>query len=226
MRGPPTEPRLLLCCGATQQTNVKEHIDRMKEGQNDIPYITSASIAVVSSLPSVEFVRKKGPEVLHVVNTADEFAVQRPKEFDGKKLESTAKDGLGLGDYDDENKLEELKAEFKPLMKFMEEVVGDKVEKVIVSDRIIDLQWVLTTSEYGWSANLERIAQQPSSSQQQLHGARQEARLEKERKGLWKGESKVDEEGGQQENRKVEVDMEGRRARRNEDMDVSNRHMI
>ena len=133
----------------------------MKEGQNDIHSITGASIAVVSSLPFVEIFRKKGPEVLHVVNPADVFAVQRAKEFDGKKLESTAKDGFDLRDDDDENMLEELKAEFKPLMKLMKEVVGDKVEKVIVSDRIVDLPWVLMTSEYGWSAHLERIAQQP-----------------------------------------------------------------
>ena len=155
-----------------EQTNVKEYMDRMKEGQNDIHSITGASNAVVSSLPFVEFFRKKGPEVLHVVNPTDVFAVQRPREFDGKKLESTAKDGFDLRDDDDENMLEELKAEFKPLMKLMKEVVGDKVEKVIVSDRIVDLPWVLTTSECGWSAHLERIAQQPNSSKQQLQGAR------------------------------------------------------
>ena len=61
-----------------EQTNVKEYMDRMKEGQNDIHSITGASIAVVSSLPFVEIFRKKGREVLHVVNPADEFAVQRP----------------------------------------------------------------------------------------------------------------------------------------------------
>ena len=129
-----------------EQTNLKEYIDRMKEGQNDIHYTTGASTAFVSSLLFIEILHKKGPEVLHVVDHADEFAVQQPEEFDGKKLESTAKDGFDLGDNDEENKLEELKVEFKPLTKLMKEVVGDKVEKVIVSDRIVDLPSVLTTS--------------------------------------------------------------------------------
>ena len=54
-------------------------------------------------------------------------------------------------------KIEELKAEFEPLTKLMKEVLGDKVEKVIISSRMADSPCVLTTSEYGWSANMERI---------------------------------------------------------------------
>merc|ERR1712167_546504 len=79
------------------------------------------------------------------------------KEFEGKKLKSTTKEGLDIDDEDDKKKLEELKAEFEPLTKLMKEVLGDKVEKVMVSSRIVDSPCVLTTSEYGWSANMERI---------------------------------------------------------------------
>ena len=53
--------------------------------------------------------------------------------------------------------MEELKAEFEPLTKLMKEVLGDKVEKVLISSRMADSPCVLTTSEYGWSANMERI---------------------------------------------------------------------
>merc|ERR1711865_1304095 len=67
------------------------------------------------------------------------------------------KEGLDMGDEDEKKKLEELKAEFEPLPKLMKEVLGDKVEKVCVSDRIVDSPFVLTTSEYGWSANMGRI---------------------------------------------------------------------
>merc|ERR1711945_1849 len=108
----------------------KEYVDRMKEGQNDIYYITGESIAVVSSSPFLENLRKKGLEVLYMVDPVDEYAVQQLKEFDGKKLKSTTKEGLDI---------------------------GDEVEKVMVSDRIVDSPCVLTTSEYGWSANMERI---------------------------------------------------------------------
>merc|ERR1712014_196371 len=67
------------------------------------------------------------------------------------------KEGLDIEDEDEKKKLEELKAEFEPLTKLMKEVLGDKVEKVVVSGRMADSPCVLTTSEYGWSANMERI---------------------------------------------------------------------
>jgi len=140
-----------------ESISLKEYVDRMKEGQNDIYYITGESIAQVSSSPFLEQLRKKGLEVLYMVDPVDEYAVQQLKEFDGKKLKSTTKEGLDIADEDEKKKMEELKAEFEPLTKLMKEVLGDKTEKVIVSDRVVDSPCVLTTSEYGWSANMERI---------------------------------------------------------------------
>merc|ERR1712096_222002 len=140
-----------------EQISFKEYVDRMKEGQNDIYYITGESIAAVSSSPFLENLRKKGLEVLYMVDAVDEYAVQQLKEFDGKKLKSTTKEGLDIEDEDEKKKLEELKAEFEPLTKLMKEVLGDKVEKVLISSRMADSPCVLTTSEYGWSANMERI---------------------------------------------------------------------
>merc|ERR1712029_212480 len=92
------------------------------------------------------------------VDPVDEYAVQQLKEFDGKKLKSTTKEGLEIDDEDEKKKLEELKAEFEPLTKLMKEVLGDKVEKVLISSRMADSPCVLTTSEYGWAANMERIS--------------------------------------------------------------------
>merc|ERR1719231_506361 len=140
-----------------EQISLKEYVDRMKEGQNDIYYITGESIAQVSSSPFLENLRKKGLEVLYMVDPVDEYSVQQLKEYDGKKLKSTTKEGLDIDDEDEKKKLEECKAEFEPLTKLMKEVLGDKVEKVIVSGRMADSPCVLTTSEYGWSANMERI---------------------------------------------------------------------
>merc|ERR1712203_1159375 len=137
--------------------SLKEYVDRMKEGQNDIYYITGESITAVSSSPFLETLRKKGLEVLYMVDPVDEYAVQQLKEFDGKKLKSTTKEGLEIDDEDEKKKIEELKAEFEPLTKLMKEVLGDKVEKVLISSRLADSPCVLTTSEYGWSANMERI---------------------------------------------------------------------
>merc|ERR1719213_1123375 len=140
-----------------ESISLKEYVDRMKEGQNDIYYITGESVAAVSSSPFLESLRKQGLEVLYMVDPIDEYGVQQLKEFDGKKLKSTTKEGLDIDDEDEKKKMEELKAEFEPLTQLMKEVLGDKVEKVLVSSRMAVSPCVLTTSEYGWSANMERI---------------------------------------------------------------------
>merc|ERR1712157_174773 len=135
----------------------KEYVERMKENQPGIYYITGESYKAVETSPFIEQLKKKGYEVIYMVDPIDEYAVQQLKEFDDKKLKSTTKEGLDVEDEDDKKKLEELKAEFEPLTKLMKEVLGDKVEKVVVSFRMADSPCVLTTSEYGWSANMERI---------------------------------------------------------------------
>merc|ERR1712118_171079 len=81
-----------------ENISFKEYVDRMKEGQNDIYYITGESVAAVSSSPFLEALRKKGLEVLYMVDPVDEYAVQQLKEFDGKKLKSTTKEGLDIDD--------------------------------------------------------------------------------------------------------------------------------
>merc|ERR1711918_285011 len=94
-----------------EQISLKEYVDRMKEGQSDIYYITGESIASVSSSPFLESLRKKGLEVLYMVDPVDEYCVQQLKEFDGKKLKSTTKEGLDIDDEDEEKKeFEEAKA--------------------------------------------------------------------------------------------------------------------
>merc|ERR1711981_1292841 len=137
--------------------SLKEYCDRMKEGQNDIYYITGESIQGVSSSPFIETLRKKGIEVLYMVDPIDEYCVQQLKEYDGKKLKSVTKEGLDLDTEEEKKKTEELKAEYEPLCKLVKEVLGDKVEKVLIGTRIADSPVVLVTSEHGWSANMERI---------------------------------------------------------------------
>jgi len=137
--------------------SLKEYVDRMKEGQQDIFYITGESIEGVQASPFLETLKKKGLEVLYMVDPIDEYCVQQLKEFDGKKLKSVTKEGLELEDEEEKKTLEEQKAEYEGLCKLIKEVLGDKVEKVIVSNRINESPCVLVTSEYGWSANMERI---------------------------------------------------------------------
>merc|ERR1719271_741387 len=140
-----------------ESISLKEYCDRMKEGQNDIYYITGESIQGVSSSPFIENLRKKGIEVLYMVDPIDEYCVQQLKGYDGKKLKSVTKEGLDLDTEEEKKKTEELKAEYEPLCKLIKEVLGDKVEKVLIGTRIADSPVVLVTSEHGWSANMERI---------------------------------------------------------------------
>merc|ERR1739841_459512 len=141
-----------------EQISLKEYVDRMKEGQNDIYYITGESIAAVSSSPFLETLRKKGLEVLYMVDPIDEYAIQQLKEYDGKKILNITKEGLNIEKSDEEKKeWEEKKASCENLCKLIKEVLGDKAEKVVVSDRLTSSPCCLVTGEYGWSANMERI---------------------------------------------------------------------
>nr|AAY67878.1 heat shock protein 90 [Pseudourostyla cristata] len=140
------------------QISFKDYLARMKEGQKDIYYITGESRAAVQNSPFLESLKKRGLEVLYLVDPIDEYMVQQVKDYDGKKLKSCTKEGLDLDETEDEKKKkEEEKAKFEPLCKLMKDVLGDKVEKVVVSTRIDESPCVLVTGEYGWTANMERI---------------------------------------------------------------------
>jgi molecular chaperone HtpG len=112
----------------------------------------------VENSPFLEKLKRRGYEVLFLVDAIDEYAVGQLKEYDGKKLVSATKEGLQLEETEEEKKKKEEKmAKFEPLCKTVKEILGDRVEKVVVSDRIVDSPCVLVTGEYGWTANMERI---------------------------------------------------------------------
>jgi molecular chaperone HtpG len=139
-------------------SSLDEYIGRMTEEQEGIYYVTGESKKAVETSPFIEKLKKKGLEVLYMIDPIDEYAVQQLKEYDGKKLLCATKEGLKFGETDDEKKaFEEAKAATEGLCKLMKEVLDDKVDKVVVSNRVVDSPCVLVTGEYGWSANMERI---------------------------------------------------------------------
>merc|ERR1711966_567418 len=141
-----------------ETTSLEDYVSRMDDNQPGIYYITGESHQAVKTSPFLEKLKKKGYEVLYMVDPIDEYAVQQLKEFEGKKLLSASKEGLDLADDEDEKAaFEEAKAKVEGLCKLMKEVLDDKVEKVVTSNRLSDSPCVLVTGEYGWSANMERI---------------------------------------------------------------------
>lgn len=138
--------------------SLKDYVDRMKENQKHIYFITGESKDQVAHSSFVERVKKRGFEVVYMTEPIDEYVVQQMKEFDGKQLVSVTKEGLELPESDDEKKKqEEDKTKFENLCKVMKDILDKKVEKVIVSNRLVESPCCIVTSQYGWTANMERI---------------------------------------------------------------------
>jgi len=141
-----------------EMSSFKDYITRMKEGQKDIYYITGESKKALENSPFLEKLKKKNYEVLYMTEPIDEYAMQQLKEFDGKKFVCITKEGLTLDETEEERKKkEEQKAQYESLCKTVKEILGDRVEKVVLSDRVVSSPCVLVTGEHGWSANMERI---------------------------------------------------------------------
>merc|ERR1712055_607311 len=139
-------------------TSFKDYVSRMKENQKSIYYITGETRENVENSAFVERVKRRGLEVLYMIDPIDEYAVQQLKEYDGKQLVSVTKEGLELPeDEEEKKKFEEDKAKFESLCKVMKEILDKKVEKVVVSNRLVSSPSCIATNQYGWSANMEPI---------------------------------------------------------------------
>lgn len=133
-------------------TTLKDYVSRMVEGQANIYFMTGESQTAMDNSPFIEKLKKKNYEVIYMTEPIDEFMMQVLKEYDGKQFKSVTKEGLVL----DEAEKRDPK-DYEELCKKVKDVLGDKVSKVIVSDRMVDTPCILVTDEYGWSANMERI---------------------------------------------------------------------
>lgn len=138
--------------------SLKEYVSRMKENQKHIYYITGENRDQVSNSSFVERVKKRGYEVVYMTEPIDEYVVQQMREYDGKTLVSVTKEGLELPeDEEEKKKREEDKVKFEGLCKVMKNILDSKVEKVVVSNRLVESPCCIVTAQYGWSANMERI---------------------------------------------------------------------
>merc|ERR1712240_742580 len=141
-----------------EMCSLADYVSRMKENQKDIYYITGESKEVVGTSSFVETLKKRGLECIYMTEPIDEYVVQQLKEFDGKNLVSVTKEGLELPeDEEEKKKMEADKEKFEGLCKVMKDILDKKVEKVVVSSRLVSSPCCIVTSQYGWTANMERI---------------------------------------------------------------------
>ena len=140
------------------QISLASYVDNMKENQPGIYYLTGESIDHVKSSPFLQKVHNKGFEVLYLTDAIDEYVVNKVTEYKGKKLLCISKEGVDLGDEEEEKKkLEHAKDVYKSLCEKMADYIKPDIQRVVVSDRIVDSPCCLVSANFGMTANMERI---------------------------------------------------------------------
>jgi len=142
----------------SEMTSLNDYITRMKEGQEFIYFVCGETKKAVEESPFLEGLKKKGLEVLLMSDPMDEYAMQQLKEYEGKKFKNVTKEGLDLAtDEEEKKKAEEQKKATEQLCTIIKETLGEKVEKVVTSQRLSSSPCVIVTGEFGWTAYMERI---------------------------------------------------------------------
>uniref|UniRef100_UPI00358E5B4C endoplasmin n=1 Tax=Myxine glutinosa TaxID=7769 RepID=UPI00358E5B4C len=140
-------------------TSLEQYVERMKENQERIYFVAGTSRQEVEASPFVEQLLKKGYEVLYLTEPVDEYCIQALPEFDGKRFQNVAKEGLQFEEGDDaKEKQEAIEKKFGPLLSWLkDDGLEDKIDKAAISQRLLDSPCALVASQYGWSGNMERI---------------------------------------------------------------------
>lgn len=138
---------------------LQDYISRMRKGQEQIYYLTGATLEEIKKSPFIENVVNRGYEVLYCPEPIDEYVFSSMPEYEGKKFQDIAKVGLKFGDEDDETEeyYKSMNEKFKPLGDYLKETLKDYIESVTVSNRLTKSPCAIVANEYGWSGNMERL---------------------------------------------------------------------
>lgn len=135
-----------------------DYIENMKPGQPSIYYITAESVKSIINSPFLEKLRSKDYEVVYMCDALDEYITQQVKDYKDKKLVCVTKENIDIGsDELEKEEFEKLKVEYKNVCDYMKSTLSDEVEKVILSNKLSDSPCILSTSDFGWTANMQRI---------------------------------------------------------------------
>merc|ERR1712107_45371 len=153
-----------------KEINLDKYLDRMQESQESIYYMSGESLEVMQKAPALQMFKKKDIEVLMLSDHLDEPCIQKLADYEGKKFVSIQKADVKLDETEEEkNRFTKLKDMYKPLTDWWKEKLteltekgamkdaGVKVEKVEISKRLTESPVVVVTSQFGYSAQQERV---------------------------------------------------------------------
>ena len=152
---------------ADEGVSFADYLGRMKEGQDTIYYITADTLAGAKSSPQLEIFRKKGIEVLLLVDRVDEWLLSHLYEVEGKSLQSVAKGSVDLGKLQDEaekKQAEEVATAFQPVLDRLKEALKDRAKDVRATSRLVDSPACLVVEEGDISGHLARLLKQSGQS--------------------------------------------------------------
>ncbi|MDA8621018.1 molecular chaperone HtpG [Psychrosphaera sp.] len=148
---------------ATQSVSFPDYVERMKEGQDKIYYLVADSFEAAANNPALEIFRKKGIEVVLMVDRIDEWLMSHLTEFDGKQLVSVTRGDLDLGDLEDEESKkaqEEADKEFASSIERFQTALDGKVKEVKVSHRLTDSPACIVTGNSDMSPQMIDLMKQ------------------------------------------------------------------
>ncbi|MDC8771531.1 molecular chaperone HtpG [Roseateles albus] len=148
---------------ADEGVSLADYLKRAKDDQEAIYYITADSLSAAKNSPQLEIFRKKGIEVLLLVDRVDEWMLSHLYEFEGKALQSVAKGSIDLGKLQDEDEKKKAEADaetFKPLLDRLKETLKARAKDVRVSTRLVDSPACIVVEEGDMSGHLARLLKQ------------------------------------------------------------------
>lgn len=149
-----------------QTVSLEEYVSRMKPQQDKIYFITAENFSAAHNSPNLEIFRDKGIEVLLLHDRIDEWLVAHLTEFDGKGLQSVAKDSdiSGIAEEKTKELLKQNEDEFGPLLKQIQEILKDKVKEVRISLRLTSSPACIVNEQNALSSQMQRILQATGQS--------------------------------------------------------------